>query len=91
MDNRMSTRMEDCHSRLVKIRDELRCKELETEESTNMLLIAEQIIKISSKFLKELHAERSWTPQDRKGFKFFLLECENFIKLNIELLLPRHI
>lgn len=91
MDNRISTRMENCHSRLIKIRDELSSKELKNEESKNMLIIAERITLISQKILSELNEERKWSQEDRTGFKRFLFECEGFIKLNIELLLPRHL
>lgn len=56
-----------------------------------MLTIAERIILISTQILKEMYDKKRWEVNDRAGFKGFLLECENFIKLNIELLLPRHL
>ena len=87
----MCARLENCHSRLVKIRDEIKALPNKNEESVGMLAIAEKIIALSTQILKEMHEKRKWNSDERKGFKHFLFECENFIKLNIELLLPRHI
>lgn len=91
MENNFLNRLENCHKRLIKIRDGIKSIPDKSEETISMLSIAERIILISTQILKDMHEKKRWDMNDRTGFKRFLMECENFIKLNIELLLPRHL
>jgi hypothetical protein len=49
------------------------------------------MISINTSVVNELHTSRSWGVDDRKGFKGFVMQVEDFIRLNFELLLPSHI
>ncbi|WP_218309673.1 hypothetical protein [Alteromonas antoniana] len=91
MESKIGVRMENCHHRLIKIREQIIASNGKDANSLEMLAIADQLIKVSSVMLDEMSRKVKWSHKDRFGFNRFIQNVESFVQLNIELLLPSHI
>jgi hypothetical protein len=86
----MNVRMEKIQHRLIQIKNGLK-NHIDSEEARKMIILCDLMIDMNKDVVKELHAIQTWNSNDRKGFKGFVMQCEDFIRLNCELLLPSHI
>jgi hypothetical protein len=86
----MNVKMEKIHHRLIQIKNGLGFH-VDNEDSRKMIILCDLMISINNSVVNELHTSRSWGVDDRKGFKGFVIQVEDFIRLNCELLLPSHI
>ncbi len=86
----MQVKMEKIHHRLIKIKDGLGFH-VDNEEAQKMITLCDLMISINTNVVNELHTSRSWSMKDRRVFKGFVIQVEDFIRLNFELLLPSHI
>jgi hypothetical protein len=88
--NHMEIKMENLNYRLTQIKQGLKSHSI-SEESQKMTVLCDLLIDVNNELVKELHSSRTWNVDDRKGYKGFVFQCENFIRLNCELLLPSNI
>jgi hypothetical protein len=86
----MNVRMEKIHHRLIQIKNGLGFH-VDSEEGRKMIILCDLMLDINNGIVEKIHTSKSWGIDDRKGFKGFVVQVENFIRLNCELLLPSHI
>ncbi len=83
--------MEHIQLMLTRIKEGLGSLAKQSEHSSKMLILCEELINVCRGIVSQEDTLRSWTDKDRVGIKRFINGCEQFIELNAELILPSHL